>query len=147
MKKIVKAKVRRVRKGDWKRCSEVVRLAVSDIDITLRVRVLLRFKYTVWNIARMSRVSEMFVFEKDGDVQGSGRLDGEEIGMIYVNPEYWRQGIGTTMVRHLEGVAKKKGLKRVYVRALLPAVGFYKKLGYKRAKCKGRIFCVMEKRL
>jgi ribosomal protein S18 acetylase RimI-like enzyme len=46
-------------------------------------------------------------------------------------------GRGTLMIMKLSDLAKKRKIRRVYLEALLQAVGFYKKNGFKKLK---RIF-------
>ena len=90
----------------------------------------------------------MFVCQKAGIVQGCGRLEKtREIRMIYVTPSYQRQGIGTAVINRIEKFAKTKGLKSVFIKALWPAVGFYKKLGYKKVKKDKKGLVRMEKKL
>ena len=38
--------------------------------------------------------------------------DTARIGWVYVLPEFQRKGIGTTLIYHLESVAKQKGLMK-----------------------------------
>lgn len=142
-------KIRKAKKGDWKRCNEIVYACVNQIKIIPKMKKFLKRRYTLSGINKLSKTSDIYVCEKYGKVQASGKLSkkGHEIGMIYVHPKYQGQKIGTKIMNNLEGLAKKRGLKMVYVNALLPAIEFYKKLGYKKIKCKGKDYCRMEKKL
>lgn len=141
-------KIRKAKK-DYKRCQEIIYACVEDIKLIPNVKKFLKKRYTLSGIKRFSKTSCIYVFENKGVVQASGKLSnrGGEIGMIYVFPKYQKQKIGTKIMRYLESLAKKRGLKKVHVDALLPAVGFYKKLSYKKIKCKDKEYCRMEKGL
>ena len=79
-----------------------------------------------------------YVFEHVGEVVGVSAIQVEDermgsIHWVYVLPEHQRKGIGTALVRHLEGKAKEIGLKRLWLLTVGKAywaVDFYKKLGY-----------------
>ncbi|MBU4069916.1 MAG: GNAT family N-acetyltransferase [Nanoarchaeota archaeon] len=140
-------KIRKTTKKDWKRCKEVIYACIEQVNIIPKMKKFLRKRYTLEGIEKLSKKADMFVFEKSGNVQASGMLIKHEIGMIYVYPKYQRQKIGTMMVVGIEKFAKQKGLKRVYVKALLPAVDFYEKLGYKKTRKKDKEHYKMEKKL
>ena len=59
----------------------------------------------------------------------------EGIGIIrwvYVHPKYWRKGIGTALIRHIEEVARRLNLRKLCLITLekVWAVKFYEKLGF-----------------
>jgi N-acetylglutamate synthase-like GNAT family acetyltransferase len=47
-----------------------------------------------------------------------------------VDPAYQRHGVGRTMLRAVDLVAKSKGIKLLWANARCPAVPFYKKYGW-----------------
>jgi ribosomal protein S18 acetylase RimI-like enzyme len=57
--------------------------------------------------------------------------DEAQIRYMAVAPEYERQGIGRSMISYLEDHAMRTGHHDMVLDAREPAVGFYKKLGYK----------------
>lgn len=62
---------------------------------------------------------------------GTGRMLGDgHIGRLAVLREYRGRGLGARAVVALVQEAKKKGLRRVYLGAQKPAIGFYRKLGF-----------------
>jgi len=67
-----------------------------------------------------------------GEPMATGMLDLEnrEIGAIFVLPGFMGQGIGLTMLNHLECQARELGLKEVNLDATLNAVDFYRRYGY-----------------
>lgn len=140
-------KIKKATKKDWKRCKEVIYACIEQVNIIPKMKKFLRKRYTLEGIEKLSKKADMFVFEKSGKVQASGMLLKHEIGMIYVFPKYQRQKIGTMMIERIEKLAKQKRLKRIYVKALLPAVGFYEKLGYVKIKKRDKEHYKMEKKL
>ena len=52
------------------------------------------------------------------------------LGRIAVLPSHRRLGLGTTLIKALEAVAKKENLKRIWFHAQVQAVPFYNSLGY-----------------
>lgn len=70
--------------------------------------------------------------EKAGKVIGFGKLCKNEIGMMYITPKQQKKGIGKSIMKKLERLAKTKGFKKIHIEALRPAIGFYKKLGHSK---------------
>jgi len=102
------------------------------------------FKEPVLSRAELELLFEkqrFFVFEVDSAIVGVASLEkvNEIEGMVhwvYVLPEHERTGVGTSIMRAVEEEAKKTGLKTLtlFANARAPwALGFYKKLGYKKA--------------
>ncbi len=49
---------------------------------------------------------------------------------IFINPKYFRKGIGSYVVKHVEEIFKKNNLKIINLYSRLNAVEFYKKVGF-----------------
>ncbi len=78
----------------------------------------------------------MFVAEIDGRIIGFGSVivaDGE-IGAVYVDPEFTRQGVGQAILERLEDVARQAGLTNIKVGSSLVALRFYEQNGYSQAE-------------
>jgi N-acetylglutamate synthase-like GNAT family acetyltransferase len=71
------------------------------------------------------------------------------ISTVYVHPDYRRRGIGTRLVKHLEGVAERLGFERLYL--FTPDMRpFYETFGWsvlEETQHRGRPTTIMEKRL
>jgi putative acetyltransferase len=92
-----------------------------------------------------SETVHFVVAEEDERVVGFGSLsfespseyeaavDGEITG-IYVHPDTARDGVGTTLLRVLEEVARNRGMTSVGLVASLNAVPFYEHHGYERVR-------------
>ncbi len=59
-----------------------------------------------------------------------------EIGMLYVRPEYQRQGIGTMLVDYFCNIRKKSNYKQCVVWTIKngPSINFYNKMGFAETK-------------
>ena len=71
--------------------------------------------------------------EMSGQFVGTGRMlpDGH-IGRLAVLNSVREKGIGEKLVAKLFGIAKQKGMSRVFLGAQEHAVGFYEKLGFQK---------------
>lgn len=50
---------------------------------------------------------------------------------LFVDPDYLRQGIGTSLLLFLEHIATQRGCVSIYVSAFLNSISFFHKRGYK----------------
>ena len=91
----------------------------------------------------MSKGSDVFVHEEDEIVKGfitvSPLRDDDhspnslELVAIYVDPSFWKCGVGSQMLNHFEAVAREKDKKDLYIWVLDENGGarkFYEKHGY-----------------
>lgn len=53
-----------------------------------------------------------------------------ELGAVFVLPAFMGQGIGKSMVRYLEHLARKAGLAEIHLEATLNATAFYRCCGF-----------------
>ena len=74
----------------------------------------------------------MIVEEVNESVVAFGQLNPETafIDAVYVSPHQSRQGIGLKILRALEAMAIKHGIKALTLEASLNAVEFYRRAGY-----------------
>ncbi len=66
----------------------------------------------------------------DGQPAGTVSLMGNVLRQMAVLDKYQGLGLGAKLVRHLEGLAKERGLKEITLDARYSAIPFYEKLGY-----------------
>lgn len=64
-------------------------------------------------------------------IRATGFLDGEELGGVYVHPDYQRMGFGTAVVEHLLTAARKKMQKYIRLDATSIAKPMYEKMDFK----------------
>jgi putative acetyltransferase len=63
-------------------------------------------------------------------ILGTGFLVKEEMGGVYVHPQYQRNGIGTAIIMHLHEIALKSEINRIWLDATPFAKPLYLKLGF-----------------
>lgn len=128
-------KIRKFEKGDGERCNEIIYQCIKISKKTTKLdKKYLERIYTPKRIMALSKKSDFFVVKNKGKVIGMGRLEGPRIATIYFDPEFHKGGGGTLIIKRLEGLAKNRKLKKVYLEALLQAIGFYEKCGFKKVK-------------
>jgi N-acetylglutamate synthase-like GNAT family acetyltransferase len=76
----------------------------------------------------------LLVAEENNHVIGTASLVDNEVKSVFVDTKLHKQGIGKKLMQSIEDIAKKKGIKHLFLFASLTAVEFYKKLDYKVAK-------------
>lgn len=78
----------------------------------------------------------VIVAEGDGELAGFGRLDLDTgvLSAVYVRPGYARNGLGSSLLSHLESVARNVGLDSLSLHASLNAAEFYEANGYERVE-------------
>jgi GNAT superfamily N-acetyltransferase len=96
--------------------------------------------FTREELSQKFREMTFFVYELDDRGVGVAALQIEckELGyvrLVYVLPEHQREGIGTSLVAHIEAEARRLRLKTLRVPYVDMnanwAINFYKKLGYR----------------
>ena len=86
-----------------------------------------------------SRIEDFYVMAIDDNVVGCVALheysseDCAEVACLYVKQAHEGRGYGIEMVRHAEGVARSRGISRVFALSNRAAVFFTEKLGYRVA--------------
>ena len=58
---------------------------------------------------------DVFVAESDGQLAGFAALEGGELDGLFVEPEYWRRGVGTVLVERAVHEARRRGLSLTVV--------------------------------
>ena len=84
--------------------------------------------YTLANPENEIRI----VAEIDGEIVGIGStvLEKNQLRACYVAPQGLRQGVGTTIVKKLEEIARQQGVAHFKLYATITAEFFYNHLGY-----------------
>ena len=82
------------------------------------------------NILKDAATGYTILAWRAGELAGTGTLVGEDIRRVFINPGCQRNGIGRLIMAELESQARSRGLRRVSLSASLPALEFYRRLGY-----------------
>ena len=73
----------------------------------------------------------ILVVQKKEEILGTATLDGNELKAMFVKQAYHKTGIGRTLLKEIEDIAREKGLNKIEGEVSLTAVRFYRKNGYK----------------
>ena len=85
--------------------------------------------YDAWQFR--CELKRPFLFLRDGVITGFLELDTDgHIDCLYVRPGSERTGVGTSLVRHAEIVARGNGLGKLYVEASHGARGLFEACGF-----------------
>ena len=74
---------------------------------------------------------EIFILVDKKNIIGTVSLGKNQIGELYVDPDYAGHGIGKKLLGFIEKYAKSKEVSNIYTFSSLPSEKFYKKNGYK----------------
>jgi ribosomal protein S18 acetylase RimI-like enzyme len=81
-------------------------------------------------ILRRLKTAKYLVIKKDGEIIASGFLDADEMGGVYVHPDFQRSGLGSDIVRSLLKLAMENKVKKVWLDATPIAKKMYENLGF-----------------
>ena len=88
--------------------------------------------------------SDAFVAVKRGNILGVAMLKGNKIVNMFVQTQAQGRGIGRSLMRRIEKLAKKMRISELVVDASITAVGFYTRCGYKIVKKVNKPFCSID---
>ncbi|MBD3355433.1 GNAT family N-acetyltransferase [Candidatus Woesearchaeota archaeon] len=130
-------RIRKFRKEDAKKASYMVRKSITKSLPEVYNKKVIEFlhkKNTPAEIIRKSKEVDYFVAQKESCIIGIIGLKDNEVKKFFVNPRYFRKGIGTKLLKRVEKEAKKRNIKKLKVHGSLFAEKFYKKKGFKEIK-------------
>lgn len=70
----------------------------------------------------------------DGEIVGTGSLEGTTVRSMFVRPDHARRGIGTALMREIEMLAIARGLQRLDLQSSITAEGFYRRHGFEAVR-------------
>jgi len=77
------------------------------------------------------KFGDVYLFkDNDGNLIGTGSILTSKITRVYLSPEYQHKGYGKTIMRYLENIAIKKGIKTILGDALLTSISFLVSMGW-----------------
>ncbi len=127
--------VRQLRAGDSPGISDLIRntLLVSNLrDYDLQAILELSASFSPAEIRSLAGRREMFVYEDQGRLAGVIGLEGTGVYDFFVAPDRQGRGVGRALLRFVEELARRRGIEELHLSSSLTAVGFYKRLGYRR---------------
>ena len=95
-----------------------------------QIAYLLSERGSIGTIQAEAQSQLYFVAEMDGHIVGMAAVKGNEIGKLFIDPDYHRQGIGTMLFDSAQRAIIETGYEEMIVGVMAPsAVGFYEKMG------------------
>ncbi|MFA6329572.1 MAG: GNAT family N-acetyltransferase [Candidatus Micrarchaeia archaeon] len=137
-------RIRLFRPGDEKGCRRVILtgIKVSEKAFGKKIAAMQARANTVAKIREKARAGGFAVAVAGTAIVGTGRLqDSGEISIVYLLPRFRLRGIGSQLLGYLERVARRRGLKTVFVYSNPVAEKFYLKAGYRLAGKAGVLRC------
>ncbi|PAJ76283.1 histone acetyltransferase [Pseudoalteromonas sp. NBT06-2] len=89
----------------------------------------LPINYLKW--ANRFNIKKPFILTINNEVAGFIELESDgHIDCTYVTPKFERKGVATKLLKHAMYIAKKNGLKELYVEASIVAKPLFEKFGF-----------------
>ena len=82
-------------------------------------------------ILRRAGSGIVIVLILDSSIRATGFLDGEELGGVYVHPDFQGRGFGKAIVEYLVAEAREQSQKYIHLDSTPLAKPMYEKLGFK----------------
>ena len=123
--------IRAFQKEDLQACIDLIEGCLG-LDASLAPSTLARLgQADLFRLIQQSAVLfQLAVYEHEGEVAGIGGVDLNEIRLLYVSPELQGQGIGRTLLEHLENMVPSALFSNIFLYSTPGAEGFYKSRGY-----------------
>jgi GNAT superfamily N-acetyltransferase len=126
-------KIRPYQSSDARSVSELIRRTMrisNSADYPLvRLQPLIDY-FSPEKVDKLGQERACFVAEAQGEILGTGALEGDEVVTFFVSPEQQGCGVGSLLLEAVEQVACERGLREVRVGASLAGAPFYQKRGY-----------------
>lgn len=135
----VKLKIRRAEPKDAR--------AIRDVHVAsirgLCAKAYSRTQIRAWSAGRtperyrkpiLEGKEDILVGEAGGRIAGFVALDRARVHILYVHPRFAGKGVGHALMRRVETLARRRGLKRLTLDSTLNAVPFYERGGFKRIR-------------
>lgn len=90
--------------------------------------------HSLKNIEEDLKKENVMVLELNNEIIGTGTLAGNEIGRVFIIPEFQGKGFGKIIMKKLEEIALLKKIERINLDSSLVAYKFYKSLDYMTIK-------------
>lgn len=108
---------------------EVIQSCYPKIYPPAVVRFYERY-HSIEELKKRIAQSRFFILCKENKAIASAYLKGEEMGGVYVLPEFQHQGLGSFMTTHVIEEAKNLGTQYLWLEATPLAYRMYMKLGF-----------------
>lgn len=126
--------LRPVRATDLDALNGLVERAVGTWDLPERVKRLAMptYRYTTDDLQALCLVGAWREHRLLGVVAWEVDPERGLLGLhgLYVDPHWWHQGVGSTLLTHAERAAREQGLRQIQVKAQAGARDFFQRHGF-----------------
>ncbi len=126
-------KIRHLKRADATRTAHMIFKSLTKLnnqDYPKHVIVALVKRYEAEALWKSHRLSDIYVALCGGRVLGTASLQGSGIYSVFVDPNFTRRSVGTTLMNQLEHAALRRGRQHITLTSSVTAVGFYLACGY-----------------
>ena len=126
-------KVRPYQSSDASAVSRLIRTTVrisNSADYPMRRPQPLIDYFSPEKVEALNQDRVCFVAEEEGDIVGTGALEGDELVTFFVAPERQTSGIGSALLAEVEKVATGRCVQKLRVGSSLAGAAFYERRGY-----------------
>ncbi len=132
-------KIRKFRKTDARKVSNILRKTQCEVlDKYYPRKVISAFcrENTTAKILEKSKTVNYFVAEDKNKLVGFVGIKGNWIKTLHVIPSSHGKGVGKKLVKYVDKLSMKRGIKTLFVNSSIYAEPFYKKCGFIRVRQK-----------
>ncbi len=126
-------KIEHAQEQDFRQVLSVINTTISTIYPKYYPAGVVRFfleHHAPEKVQQSIKNREIYILSSNGIVVGTGSISGNEIGRLFVLPQYQRQGYGKLLMDFLERTVLER-YGSVTLDASLPAIRFYMQRGYR----------------
>ena len=130
-------KIRRFKGCDARSVSRIIRRCLREVNAESQpARIIdgLCKEFSRGKIKKRIRQFDVFVALDCKRILGTASLHLDQIMSVFVSPSLHGQGVGSRLMAHVEGIAKKRGVNKTFLSASPNAAGFYKSHGYRKIR-------------
>jgi GNAT superfamily N-acetyltransferase len=131
---VIRYHIRIFRKNDLQEIKNLMHYTISTCYPAIFPDAVVNFflhHHSESEILRRARSGTVLVLLYENFIRGTGFLDGDELGGVYVHPDFQHKGFGTALIKRLLEIAHAKSQKYLHLDATPIAKPLYYKLGFR----------------
>jgi predicted N-acetyltransferase YhbS len=129
--------IRTATEADAAALSAIIRRALREVnasDYEPAIIEAVAANFSCEQLLEAIRRRPVFVAAIDGEIVGTGSLEGRTVRSMFVRPDHACRGIGTALMRRIEALAVAQGTERLVLQSSITAEGFYRRHGFEAVR-------------
>jgi predicted N-acetyltransferase YhbS len=129
--------IRTATEADAAALSAIIRRALREVnarDYEAAIIEAVAANFSREQLLEAIRNRPVFVAAIDGEIVGTGGLEGTTVRSMFVRPDHERRGIGAALMREIEALAVSRGVDRLVLQSSITAEGFYLRHGFEAVR-------------